>query len=58
MAGTAELLRKRDPVSLRRAVTSPGGVTAAGVAQLEDYRVRAAFGAAVEAAVGRARGNA
>ncbi len=58
MAGTAELLRKRDPVSLRRAVTSPGGVTAAGVARLEDYRVRAAFGAAVEAAVGRARGNA
>ena len=56
MAGTAELMRQRDPVSLRRAVTSPGGVTAAGVARLEQYRVRAAFGAAVESVVERARG--
>jgi pyrroline-5-carboxylate reductase len=56
MAGTAELLRQRDPVSLRRAVTSPGGVTAAGVAKLEEYKVRAAFGAAVESVVDRARG--
>jgi pyrroline-5-carboxylate reductase len=56
MAGTAELLRKRDAVSLRRAVTSPGGVTAAGVAKLEDYKVRAAFGAAVAAVVEKARG--
>jgi pyrroline-5-carboxylate reductase len=55
MAGTAELLRRRDPVSLRRTVTSPGGVTAAGVACLEQYRVRAAFAAAVEAVVARAR---
>jgi pyrroline-5-carboxylate reductase len=55
MAGTAELLRKRDAVSLRRAVTSPGGVTAAGVAKLEDYKVRAAFGAAVAAVVDKAR---
>jgi pyrroline-5-carboxylate reductase len=56
MAGTAALLRQRDAVSLRRAVTSPGGVTAAGVATLEDYKVRAAFGAAVESAVDKARG--
>jgi pyrroline-5-carboxylate reductase len=56
MAGTAELLRQRDAVSLRRAVTSPGGVTAAGVAKLEEYKVRAAFGAAVESVVDRARG--
>ena len=55
MAGTAELLRHRDAVSLRRAVTSPGGVTAAGVAKLEEYRVRAAFGAAVESVVDKAR---
>jgi pyrroline-5-carboxylate reductase len=55
MAGTAELLRRRDAVSVRRAVTSPGGVTAAGVARLEEYRVRAAFGAAVEAAVAKAQ---
>jgi pyrroline-5-carboxylate reductase len=56
MAGTAELLRQRDAVSLRRAVTSPGGVTAAGVATLEEYKVRAAFGAAVESVVEKARG--
>ncbi len=55
MAGTAELMRHRDPVALRRAVTSPGGVTAAGVARLEEYRVRAAFGAAVESVVDRSR---
>lgn len=58
MAGTAELLRHRDAVSLRRAVTSPGGVTAAGVARLEEYKVRAAFGAAVESVVEKARGAA
>jgi pyrroline-5-carboxylate reductase len=56
MAGTAALLRQRDAVSLRRSVTSPGGVTAAGVAKLEDYKVRAAFGAAVESVVEKARG--
>ena len=55
MAGTAELLRQRDAVSLRRAVTSPGGVTAVGVAKLEEYRVRAAFGAAVAAVVDKAQ---
>jgi pyrroline-5-carboxylate reductase len=56
MGGTAELMRRRggDAVGLRRAVTSPGGVTAAGLAALEGYGVRAAFGAAVEAVVKRA----
>jgi pyrroline-5-carboxylate reductase len=56
MAGTAALLRERggDPVAIRRRVTSPGGVTAAGVAALEEHRVRAAFGAAVRAVVTRA----
>ena len=56
MAGTAELLRRRDAVSLRRSVTSPGGVTAVGVAKLEEYRLRAAFGAAVGAVVEKAKG--
>ena len=57
MGGTAELMRKRggDAVGLRRAVTSPGGVTAAGLAALEGYGVRAAFGAAVEAVVHKAK---
>jgi pyrroline-5-carboxylate reductase len=57
MGGTAELMRKRggDAVGLRRAVTSPGGVTAAGLAALEGYGVRAAFGAAVEAVVDKAK---
>jgi pyrroline-5-carboxylate reductase len=56
MAGTAELLRRRsgDTVAVRRAVTSPGGVTAAGLAALEDRGTRAAFGAAVHAVVKRA----
>jgi pyrroline-5-carboxylate reductase len=56
MAGTAELLRRRgDAQSVRRAVTSPGGVTAAGIAALEERGLRAAVGAAVEAVVTKAR---
>jgi pyrroline-5-carboxylate reductase len=56
MAGTAELLSKHpgDTVSVKRAVTSPGGVTAAGLAVLEERGLRGAIGAAVEAVVERA----
>jgi pyrroline-5-carboxylate reductase len=56
MGGTAELMRRRggDAVALRRAVTSPGGVTAAGLSALEGYGVRAAFDAAVDAVVRKA----
>src|SRR5438067_6217394 len=32
LAGTAELLRKRDPATIREAVASPGGATEAGLA--------------------------
>jgi pyrroline-5-carboxylate reductase len=60
MRGTAELLHERggNPVAVRRAVTSPGGVTAAGVAALEDHRLRAAFANAVRAVVERAEAAA
>jgi pyrroline-5-carboxylate reductase len=57
MAGSAALLARRqgDATSLRRQVTSPGGVTAAGIAALERHGVRAAFADAVDAVVERAR---
>jgi pyrroline-5-carboxylate reductase len=51
--GSAALLaaRDHDTLALRRAVTSPGGVTARGLAALEQGGLRAAFQAAAEAAV-------
>jgi pyrroline-5-carboxylate reductase len=50
MAGTAELLRARgyDTLALRRAVASPGGTTARGLAALERGNVRAAFSQAMD----------
>jgi pyrroline-5-carboxylate reductase len=54
MAGTAELLRRHDDdtLALRRAVTSPGGSTARGLAALERGGVRAALSEAMDAVVG------
>jgi pyrroline-5-carboxylate reductase len=55
LLGAAALLGDGDvtPESLRAAVTSPGGTTAAGLAVLEAHGVRAAFLDAVEAATRR-----
>jgi pyrroline-5-carboxylate reductase len=50
MAGAAALLRARDndTLALRRAVTSPGGTTAKGLAALERGGVRATFSQAMD----------
>jgi len=54
MGGAAELIERRgyDTLAVRRAVTSPGGVTARGLATLEAAGVRAAFQDAMDAVVG------
>jgi pyrroline-5-carboxylate reductase len=56
-AGTAELLRRRgyDTQAVRREVTSPGGMTARGLAALERGGVRAAFSDALDAVLGPSR---
>lgn len=53
MAGTVELLaaRDNDTLAVRRAVTSPGGSTARGLAALEAGGLRSAFHAAADAVV-------
>ncbi len=58
LAGTAELLRRRDydTLALRREVSSPGGLTARGVAALEQGGVRAAFSDALDAVLRRRGG--
>jgi pyrroline-5-carboxylate reductase len=54
MAGSAELIRARggDTLAVRRAVASPGGTTARGLAALERGGVRAAFSNAMDDVVG------
>ncbi|MGH2879748.1 MAG: pyrroline-5-carboxylate reductase family protein [Solirubrobacteraceae bacterium] len=54
LAGTAELLRRRDfdTLAVRREVTSPGGITARGLAALEAGGIRAAFSDALDAVLG------
>lgn len=54
LAGTAELLRKRDPATIRSAVAPPGGATEAGLAELEGV-VEEAFVNAVNASLERFR---
>jgi pyrroline-5-carboxylate reductase len=55
-AGTAELLRHHHPADVRKAVTSPGGSTEAGLEALDREGARQAFEAAVEASLERMRG--
>ncbi len=57
LSGSAELLRRsgESPEALRHAVTSPGGLTAAGLRILESRAVRSAFLEAVAAAAERSR---
>jgi pyrroline-5-carboxylate reductase len=54
LAGTAALLRRRDPATIRDAVAPPGGATEAGLAQLEGV-VEDAFVSAVNASLERFR---
>lgn len=57
LAGTAELLRTReyDTLAARREVTSPGGITARGLAALERGGIRTAFDDALDAVLGTGR---
>jgi pyrroline-5-carboxylate reductase len=55
LAGTAELLRKRDPAAVRAAVASPGGATEKGLEALEVRGLDAAIHHAVRASLERFR---
>lgn len=55
LEGTAELLRKRDPTSIRANVAPPGGATEAGLNALSENGFERAIVAAVEASLERFR---
>lgn len=55
LAGTAELLRRRDPAAIRHAVASPGGATEAGLDALAERDLEAAIHEAVQASLQRMR---
>jgi pyrroline-5-carboxylate reductase len=55
LEGTAELLRERDPETIRRAVAPPGGATEAGLEALAANGFEDAIAAAVEASLERFR---
>lgn len=52
LEGTAELLRKRDPLTIRRAVAPPGGATEAGLEALQAGGFEEAIASAVDASLG------
>lgn len=54
-SGTASMLRHTHPAIIKDSVMSPGGTTAAGYAQLEEYGVRNAMIKAVEEAYNKAQ---
>jgi pyrroline-5-carboxylate reductase len=54
--GTLDLLRRYDPIEVRRTVASPGGSTEAGLAALADAGAADAFRSAVAASLRRMRG--
>ncbi|MEY4311639.1 MAG: pyrroline-5-carboxylate reductase, partial [Actinomycetota bacterium] len=55
--GAATMLKETNthPTVLREQVTSPGGTTVAALRQFDDFKVRAAFMSAMEAARNRSR---
>lgn len=56
LSGSATLLADRgNPAELRRAVTSPGGTTEAGLKVLDEHKMTDTIGAAVAAATERSR---
>lgn len=55
LEGTAELLRERDPESIRRSVAPPGGATEAGLEALRAGGFEESIAAAVEASLERFR---
>ena len=56
LAGTLDALRHYTPLTIRRAVASPGGSTEAGLEALAQHGVADGFKAAVEASLQRMRG--
>ena len=55
LEGTAELLRERDPATIRSAVAPPGGATEAGLQALDEGGFTEAIAKAVEASLARFR---
>jgi pyrroline-5-carboxylate reductase len=56
MVATGGLLEHRDPAELKRAVASPGGMTEAGLDELEKRDLWKTLEAAVDASLERVRG--